>query len=173
MLVGDPHPVFAANPALAGIEEVRHHGSVSERMLVFIHGFHFDETNASIPNGVIVVVALCLLNDDFILQLLHLGRNAEDCSCIAKRDACRSSQGECRRGSRSNQRSLAPQALGKIFAGCNQQLIQLDGMLGSECDCRLHLRRHSRCREHCVGPCGIDKRRDTQLLVIVDCFRRS
>ena len=83
VFVGHPHPVFAADVLFSGIEEVRHHRALIEGLLVLLERFHFHEAHSAIADGVVIVIAMRLLHNDFILQAVHVGRNAENVRVVA------------------------------------------------------------------------------------------
>ena len=87
MLVGDTHPVFAADLALTSIKKVSHHGAIGESQLVLRKGFHFHKANSAIADGMVVAIAMSLLNDDFVFQPAHVGGYVEDGGIVSHRDA--------------------------------------------------------------------------------------
>ena len=66
MLVGHTHPVFAADLALTSIKKVGHHCAIGKSLLVLRKGFDFNKTDAAIADGMVVSIAMSLLNDDFV-----------------------------------------------------------------------------------------------------------
>ena len=68
--VGHADPVFAADLALlGGIEEMGHHGAVVEGRFVLLQGLDFDHFDAGAEHGVVIAVAVGLLNDDLVLEV--------------------------------------------------------------------------------------------------------
>ena len=68
MLVGYADPIFPTDPAsLGGIEKLCHYRAFREGSFIFIERFHVDEACATVSNRVIVVIAMRLLDDNFVL----------------------------------------------------------------------------------------------------------
>src|SRR6201987_5235158 len=118
MLVGDADPVFpAAFAAFTRVEKLCHDRLVVEGLVVLFHGLDFDETQAAIANRVVVVVAMSLLNDNFILQLGQVGRNTEDSVLGASSNTRGGADPQAWSGAGSDKRALAFDSLGEVGGG--------------------------------------------------------
>jgi len=112
VLVGHPYPILPADLPGPCVKEVRHRGMFVERSFVLLQGFHLDKTNSAIAEGMVISVAMRLLNNHFALKSSHLGGNTQNGLVSSPGDAsCRS---QCKRSSSagSDQSGLALQSLG-------------------------------------------------------------
>src|SRR5215469_18542604 len=114
MLMGNPHPIFAADFPFGCVEEVRHHSALAERLLVFVERFYIDETNSTVSERMVIVIAVRFLNDHFILEPRHIGRNSEDGSFITQGNAGCGSDYQRPGGARSDESGFATQSLRQI-----------------------------------------------------------
>src|SRR5215472_1875181 len=113
MLMGNPHPIFAADFPFRCVEEMRHHGAIAERLVVFVERFYID-ANSTVSECMVIVVAVRFLNDHFILEPRHIGGNSEDGSFISQGNAGCGSNYQGPGGARSDESSFATQSLGQI-----------------------------------------------------------
>ena len=111
MLVGNAHPVFAADLAFTGIKKVGHNGVIVESLFVLFKCFHLDKANATISQRMVVSITMRFLNDYFVLKGAHVGRNIENGRIVSPRYA--SSSANHKRGSSASgdESGLATQAL--------------------------------------------------------------
>ncbi len=167
VLVRHPHPVFAVDVLLSGVEEVCHHRAVIEGLLVLLERFHFHKAHSAIADGVVIVIAMRLLHDDFIFQTIHVGRDAEDVRVVAGSNASGGPQRKRRRGPGRDQGAFAAQSLGEVLARGLVQFNQVDGMQRRQRHRRLHFVRHRGRSQRGVGPGRINEGSNAQLLVIV------
>ena len=166
--MGHLDPFFAPDLALfRRIVEVAHHRAVGERRLILRQTLHLDKADAAIADGMVVAIAVRLLNDDLILQPRHRQRQQAHRRAVSHRHTGGRAQGERRSGTGANQRRLALQAPGNILAGLLLQLRQPHRMFGGAGHRGLHHWRHDRRGQRRIGAGGIDDLGDAKLVVIV------
>ena len=117
MLVGHTYPVFAADLALTSIKKVGHHCAIGKSLLVLRKGFDFNKTDAAIADGMVVSIAMSLLNDDFVFESVHVSRYVEDGGIVSRGDASCGSNHQSRGRSRGDQRSFTTQLFRQVGAG--------------------------------------------------------
>ena len=149
---------------------MRHDRAIRKSRFIFRQGFHFDEANAAVRQGVIVVIAMGLLDDHFVLQARHVRwAYCVACSCWPR---------SCRRrcpGLRRRRRRPSPwrPRSASAWRGIRRPWLQLnqpDGMFSRAGDGGLHRRRHGGGRENGVGSGGIDDLGDAELVVVILAF---
>src|SRR5258707_8902271 len=116
MLVSHTDPLFPTDPAsLGGIEKLCHYCAFGEGSTIFVKRFHIDEARAAISDRMIVVIVMCLLDDNFVLQSLHVRGDIYNRRFVTPSNARCCRQLYCSGSARSDQCALTPEALGKIL----------------------------------------------------------
>src|ERR1700752_744788 len=114
MLVGYSHPIFPTDLSGAGIEKMRHHCALSERLFVLLKSLNLHKENAAIADGMVVTVAMSFLHDDFIFKLGHVRWNVQNGLLVSHGDACRRSHHKSSGGAGSDERGFTTKLLGQI-----------------------------------------------------------
>ena len=67
MFVSHADPILPVDaPSLSGIKKLCHHCAIRECTFVIIKGFNIDEACSAIAEHVVIVIAMCVLDDDLI-----------------------------------------------------------------------------------------------------------
>src|SRR5580700_12014501 len=133
MRMSDANPVFSTDlSGICGVVKKTHNGITGESRLILPQSLHVDEANAAVAHRVIVIVAVCFLNDYLILEAVHVGRHGMArgravCHCYARSRR----QSYCGSRARCDHCALAAQFSREVFACCFLQVFEEYRMLGS------------------------------------------
>src|SRR5581483_10852737 len=167
VLVSHTYPIFPADLTFTGIKKVGHDGLVRESLPILVESFNFHKANSRISDGMIVSIAMRLLDDDRVFKPIHIGGYADDCRIVAYRHASGRSNHKRRRRARRHQGGLTFQSLCQIFARSIEQFFKVDRLPRSLRYRGLDFVGHGGSRKDGVGSSRVDEGRYPQLLVVV------
>ena len=171
MLVSDADPVFAGDfAALGGIEEESHNGFVVEGAFVLVHGFDFDVASATVADGVVVIVAMRFLDDNFVFQAGHVRGDADNGGLVGEGNASGGTEGERGGSTGGDESGFTFEALREVIAGSIAKFEDVDGLEGGQSDGSLDFIGHGGTGENGVGASSVDEGSDAELFVIVHTF---
>ena len=148
------------------VQEHHHDRAIVDSPLEILPRLHFHESNPAVANGVVISVAVRLLND-------HLGfhprgvRQPADKFLVGSCHAGCGPECECAGCARGYHGRFAADQRSDAFPHGVMQIDQVHKLLGSIIDGLHHFRLHQRRGQCRVGACGVNEWPDAQLFEVI------